>query len=393
MRILLVPPNDWLSHPLSSRHHFIFERLARSNQVHVLNFRIGRFGGKQLRSTATRLHEATFFPTNGLSAYYVLNAPYHYKKIGEIIKKNDIEVVVTSNILASYIACVVSRRNRIPIVYDYSDHFPASASIYYRNAGAKTLVKNVVEVLVKQNLAYADKVVVPSKSLEKMMLTKYKMCYNKLSIIPNGVDLKIFKPRNRIDALETIRRLELQDYLLIVFVGSIESRFDLETPIVIVNKLATEGMKVKFLIVGPELSKYHFYLKSKYCKSLGIEFIGYVDNELVPFYINAADICIAPYRVIQMNFSITLKLLEYLASGKTTFITDIPDARKIFGKNLVIYQDSNDLKEKILDVQRSKSEYYSFNTKESSELVSQYSWDRIAASYERLLENLVGVHS
>lgn len=357
-----------------------------------MNFRIGRFKGKQLRSTATHLHDATFFPANDLSAYYVLNVPYHYKTIKEVILKNDIEAVVTSNILASSIACVVSRRTRIPIVFDYCDHFPDSASIYYKNVGVKTLVKNVVEVLVKQNLRYADKVVVPSKSLERLMLTKYRVCYNRLSLIPNGVDLGTFKPRNKIDALEKIRRLDLNDYLLLLFVGSIESRFDLETPILAVTKLAAEGMKVKLMIVGPELSKYHFYLKGKYSKFPSIEFVGYVDGELVPFYINAADICIAPYKVIQMNFSITLKLLEYLASGKITFITDIPDARKVFGKNVVIYRDSNDLKEKILDVQRSKSEYL-FKAKECSEIVSQYSWDRIAASYEGLLENLVGVHS
>ena len=389
MRILIVPPNDWLCHPLSSRLHFIFERLAQNHQVHVINFKVGGFRGKQLRSTKTHLHDATLIPANDLSAYYVFNAPYHYETIRKVINNSNIEVVVTSNILASSIACVVSRRANKPIVYDYLDHFPDSASLYYKNLGAKTLVKNVVEFLVKANFEYVNKVVVPSRSLERMLLTEYDMDQRRLSLIPNGVDLDIFKPRNRIDALRRLNRLDLKDYLLLVFVGSLESRFDLETPILAVSRLAAEGVKLKLLIVGPELSKYHIYLKKRYSKFACIEFVGYVDSALVPFYISAADICLAPYKVMQMNFSLTLKLLEYLASEKIVLITDIPDVRKTFEKNVVIYFNSNDLREKILEVQKNKNEYL-LRAKECFKVVSQYSWDKIASSYEKLLENLVG---
>ena len=389
MRILLVPSNDWLCHPLSSRLHFIFERLARNNQVHVFNFKIGGFGGKQLRSTKTHLHNATLIPAKDLSSFYVLNAPYHYQLMRKIINGNNIDVVVTANILASSVACVVSRRSSKPIVYDYLDHFPDSASLYYKNLGVKAVVKNVVEFLVRKNFGYADKVVVPSRSLERILKTEYNVNPSRLSLIPNGVDLDRFKPRSRIDALKRIKRLELKDYLLLVFVGSLESRFDLETPILAVSKLAAEGVKLKMLIVGPELSNYNIYLKNKYSKLSCIEFVGYVDNDLVPFYIGAADICLAPYRVMQMNFSITLKLLEYLASEQVVLMTEIPDASKTFGKSVMVYSNANDLREKILKVQRNKNEYL-LRAKECSEIVSQYSWDKIASSYEKLLENLVG---
>ena len=236
MRILLVPSNDWLCHPLSSRLHFIFERLARNNQVHVINFRISGFRGKQLRSTKTYLHNATLIPAKDLSSFYVLNAPYHYELMRKIINGNNIDVVVTANILASSVACVVSRRSSKPIVYDYLDHFPDSASLYYKNLGVKAVVKNVVEFLVRKNFGYADKVVVPSRSLERILKTEYNVNPSRLSLIPNGVDLDRFKPRSRIDALKRIKRLELKDYLLLVFVGSLESRFDLETPILAVSK-------------------------------------------------------------------------------------------------------------------------------------------------------------
>jgi len=389
LRILLVPPNDWLCHPLWSRLHFIFERLSRNNKVHIINFRISGFRGKQLRSTKTHLHNATQIPAKDLSSYYVLNAPYHYELMRKIINGNNIDVVVTSNILASSIACIVSRRASKPIVYDYLDHFPDSASLYYKNLGVKAVVRNVVEFLVRKNFRYADKVVVPSRSLERMLKTEYNVNPRRLSLIPNGVDLDRFKPRNRIDALKRIKRLDLKDYLLLVFVGSVESRFDLETPILAVSKLAEEGVKVKMLVVGPELSNYNIYLKNKYSKLSCIEFAGYVDNDLVPFYIGAADICLAPYRVIKMNFSVTLKILEYLASEQIVFMTKIPDASEIFEKNVVVYSNSNDLREKILKVQRNKNEYL-LRAKECSDVVSQYSWDKIASSYERLLENLVG---
>jgi glycosyltransferase involved in cell wall biosynthesis len=152
--------------------------------------------------------------------------------------------------------------------------------------------------------------------------------------------------------------------------------------------LASQGLRIKFLIVGPGLSNYHLYLKNKYSQFPSIEFVGYVAGELVPYYVNAADICLAPYKPMLMNFSITLKLLQYLASCKLTFVTRIPDTKKVFSDIVVEYGDVDELVEKIEKVKKDYGQYSDLSEK-GRRIAAQFSWSKIAEKYETLLKKLV----
>jgi len=48
MRILLVSTQDYIHHPIPSRHHYIFEELAKRHDVHVPHFHVSR--GKEARA-------------------------------------------------------------------------------------------------------------------------------------------------------------------------------------------------------------------------------------------------------------------------------------------------------------------------------------------------------
>ncbi|MGB7533281.1 MAG: hypothetical protein WA977_09980 [Halobacteriota archaeon] len=54
MRILLVSTQDYMHHPIPSRHHYIFEELAKRHEVHVPHFHVSR--GKE-RETRLIVHE------------------------------------------------------------------------------------------------------------------------------------------------------------------------------------------------------------------------------------------------------------------------------------------------------------------------------------------------
>jgi glycosyltransferase involved in cell wall biosynthesis len=391
INILLVPMSDWVHHPLASRLHFIFELLAKKNHVNVLWFKMKNWDETPKRDTAAKLHNATFISSNDLSTYYVLNAPYHYRMIEKIISSESIDIVVIANILAGTQACIAAKRKGLPIIFDYSDHYPDSATLYYKNPVVKILVKMAVKKIVNKNLNYADKVVVVSKSFAHLVKNEYGVKNKKIVLIPNGVDTQRFKPRSKDAALEKLSLRHLKDHFLLVYVGSLEPRFDLETPIHAVNKLWREGLKVKLLIIGPELSDNYKYLKKRYSKLSSIEFVGYVANDLVPYYVNAADVCLAPYRTMTMNYGITLKVLEYLASGKVTLVTRIPDIIKTFGDSVIEYRDENDLVKKIRSAYISLDKYVQ-STQKGYEIAKCYSWDNFARTYEELMCTL-SLHS
>lgn len=340
------------------------------------------------RSSAGKLHNATLIPNDGLSAYYVLNAPYHYKKIKEILDYNEIDVVVTANILAGILATVVAKRKRIPTICDYLDHYPDSAALYYTNSFMKRAIKIAVKKLVTLTVKSSKKVVVVSKTFENLVKREYEIKNEKIAFIPNGVNIKKFRPRNRDEALKKLGLEHLRDYLLLVYVGSIEPRFDFETILTAVDKFGQEGYKVKWLVIGPSLSNYSKKLRERLSKSSNVEFVGYVADYILPYYINAANICLAPYKMMEMNYGITLKVLQYLASAKITFATPIPDIQKVFGHSVIIYYDANDLVKKIRKVKARYNEYLLL-AQRGYKIAIQFSWNNISETYENLMQSLI----
>jgi len=51
MNILVIPPHDWLAHPVSDRMYEIYERLAVRHKVYVLRLKTP-YKGKAARSSS-----------------------------------------------------------------------------------------------------------------------------------------------------------------------------------------------------------------------------------------------------------------------------------------------------------------------------------------------------
>ncbi len=97
MRILLVSTQDYIHHPIPSRHHYIFEELAKRHEVHVPHFHVSK--GKE-RETRLIVHEATMSPVREPILHYTLNAPFQYAVFKKIIKEEGIDIVVAAHIFA-----------------------------------------------------------------------------------------------------------------------------------------------------------------------------------------------------------------------------------------------------------------------------------------------------
>jgi UDP-N-acetylglucosamine:LPS N-acetylglucosamine transferase len=130
MRILLVSTQDYIHHPIPSRHHYTFEELAKRHEVHVPHFHASR--GKE-RETKLVVHEATMFPVREPILHYTLNAPFHYAVFKRIIKEANIDVVVAAHIFAGAAVIKAAKKYRVPVVFDLKDWFPNSAAAYYKN--------------------------------------------------------------------------------------------------------------------------------------------------------------------------------------------------------------------------------------------------------------------
>ncbi|MDP3565090.1 MAG: glycosyltransferase WbuB, partial [Methanoregula sp.] len=141
MKILLVSTQDYIHHPIPSRHHYIFEELALNHEVHVAHFHVSR--GVE-RPTRLIVEEATQVPVTSPFLHYTLNAPYHFHIFNKIIRDKEIDVVVAAHVLAGTAVIHAAKKYQVPVVFDLKDWFPDSAAAYFNNRVIQETVRKSV---------------------------------------------------------------------------------------------------------------------------------------------------------------------------------------------------------------------------------------------------------
>ena len=377
MRILLVSTQDYIHHPVPSRHHYIFEELAKRHEVHVPHFHVSR--GKA-RETRLIVHEATMFPFREPILHYTLNAPYQYAVFKRIIKEEGIDVVVAAHIFAGAAVIKAAKKYGVPVVFDLKDWFPDSAAAYYKNKVMKWILREGVWRITKHNLDRSDRITTVSPSLVER-LKKYG--YD-AKLITNGVDTDIFKP---MDSRAGKRMLGLdEDCFVIGFVGAIERCFELDEVIKALPDVLKYRDDVKLLIVGGSLfTDYEISLK-KLVKYMGLSgeiiFTGPIEYKKVPQYIAAMDICLYPLSKYSWpEIALPNKFFEYSACGKPILSKPAPNVMKMGGKNLYIYQNRKEFVMQIKNIIENPKTY-DIN-------MEKYSWKNKAKELEGILSDVV----
>jgi glycosyltransferase involved in cell wall biosynthesis len=382
----MIPPNDLLRHPIPNRMYHIAKRLANNHEIFILSYTNHPLAHEIKRSIkAVEIPIFNALKTNNLGLYYIINASQIYTTIKNVIKKEDVDVIIHSNILPSFIASKLAKKMRIPNIYDFLDYFPESASAYYTKG--KGLIEMGVKTFVYPALRNSDVIVTPSYGLKKIV---ENIAPSKpLHVIPNGVDTEIFKP---ID--QKIARKEIgldTDYHLLLLQGSLDVWIDVENIMRVLRKLRKIA-DIRLLIVGFSHAKYYYKLLTAYTRHFGIDkyIFTYPSQpyEKMPLFINSSDIVLAPLRKMLKNFTTPLKIAEALACGIPVITTDIIEYRLWYSKGLYIYSSQDDLEKLIryiLDnINHIKNDLINYRTS----LIHTFSWDNIVSKYVLLINSI-----
>ena len=377
MKILLVSTQDYIHHPVPSRHHYIFEELATRHEVHVPHFHVS---DEPERETRLIVHEATKYPLKDPGIHYLMNAPHHYSIFKRIIRDEGIDVVVAAHVLAGSAVIRAAHKYRVPVVFDLKDWFPDSAAAYYKNRLIKWALREGVWRITKYNLDRSDRIVTVSPSLvERLKGFGYDS-----KLITNGVNTDYFKP---MDSKGGKRRLGLdEDCFVIGFVGVIERWYALDEVMRAFSEVLRYREDAKLLIVGGSLfTDYESDLK-ELARNLAIGdkviFTGLVEYKNLPEYISAMDVCLIPLSPPQwVHIAMPNKFFEYSACGKPILSTPIPNIMELGGANLFIYRDMTEFVEAVKRIMDDPRTY--------PVEVSGYSWKNKAEEFEKVLDEVV----
>jgi len=375
MNILLVSTQDYIHHPIPSRHHYIFEELANRHEIHVAHFHVSR---GETRETRLIIDEATQFPFTNPLLHYTLNSPYHFHVFNKIMRKEGIDIVVAAHVLAGTAVIHAAKKYKVPVIFDLKDWFPDSAAAYFKNRLIQNIVRKSVWKITRKNLNECDRITTVSPSL----VEKLKGFGFSSDLITNGVDINIFQP---MDGRKTRKELGIGDEDFVIgFCGSVERWYAIDEMIRALPVLIQYRPETKMLVVGGSLFTDYLSELYKLAKDLGVSdqviFTGTKPYNELPRFIAVMDACTIPLSPPQWsNIALPNKYFEYSACGKPIVMRPIPDVEQIGGPNLFVYRTQEEF---ITQIQ-----YLMLNRPSFSINLEKYSWKEKSRQFEEIFRS------
>lgn len=389
MNILVVPPNDLISNVIPNRLYHLARHWQEKHTIYLLRYPNYPTSTNIERPLRYELVTFDAKPASNPGFYYLKNARAIYEALKHVLKREYVDVIVHANVLPSLFAVRLARKYSVKTVFDYLDHYPDSASIYYKNLLAKKVVYTGVNLITSYNLRWSDRVVTVSYTL-KQLIERYTT--RPVEVIPNGVDTELFRPMPRDQAR---RQLSLEDrHPIVLYYGSITEWVDYGVLLEATAKLKERYPKMLLLLVGKiykqseELEIKQRIEELKIGENVAI--IPPQPQERIPLYIAASNVIVAPHKPLLMNFGIPLKLLEPLACEKPVVTSIIPEF-KIWLRDLLFYYESLEELVTIITYIVENPELILDQVKKArTYIVKNFDWKKLAVKYENLLKNVLG---
>jgi D-inositol-3-phosphate glycosyltransferase len=175
----------------------------------------------------------------------------------------------------------------------------------------------------REVISNCDRIIASTAGEKQDLVKLYRAPYDKISVIPCGVNLDLFQPIDR----ETARReLGLDHQKVILFVGRMDPLKGLERLLRAMPHM--DGDRPLLMVVGGDAQSQVQSLQDL-TKELDIErrvrFVGPVVQSRLPLYYSASDICAIPSHYESFG----MVALESLACGTPIVATDVGGLKNI----------------------------------------------------------------
>ena len=235
----------------------------------------------------------------------------------------------------------------------------------------------------KFNYRYCDRIVSVTDKLRDELVRLYSIPKDKVYVINNGANTDAFKPLDRELAKAELGLENSKKY--ICFVGHLAAWQGVEFLIYASPLILEKCSDARFLVVGDGVMKDKL-LEITSVLGLSDKFIftGRIPYERVPLYINAADVCVAPF-IKERNSKIglsALKTYEYLACGKPIVASSIPGVKDLIefsgGGISVTPENPEELAAAVVKLISNESTRAVMGEKGRRYVVENHSWDGVA---------------
>ena len=241
---------------------------------------------------------------------------------------------------------------------------------------------------------FSDLIVTPSPRIIDSLRKDHKLAANRFLAVTNGADPELSRPMDKIMCREKLGFDPEGKFL--IFVGSLKKWHGIEKIVEIMPNLLKKIPRLYLLIVGDGENKSAIENK---VRILNLEnkviLTGSVSFNDVPYYINAADICLAPYfepGLDETGIS-PLKIYEYLACGRPVITNPVGGLEDLFDRHeagiLVHSLSPDDWIEPIVNLINDPARMDLYGTNGRLAVLNNFSWEAVCKKIENSLHSLL----
>lgn len=241
------------------------------------------------------------------------------------VRKCDVIICTSPPLSIGLTGWILSKCKRVPMVFEVRDLWPESA-IDTGVLTSKPLIK-FAYWLERRSYRAANWINVLTPAFEKTLIEKKNVRPDRISMIPNGADLDIFKPANRDNWVR--ERYNLGDKFIVTYVGAHGVANHL-TQILETAKLLKDDKDISFMLVGDGMEKRLLKDKAVAWQLDNLVFVDPVPKDVVVDYIAASDVCTAVLKKVDTFKTVyPNKLFDYMSAARAVIVAVDGVARRL----------------------------------------------------------------
>jgi glycosyltransferase involved in cell wall biosynthesis len=240
----------------------------------------------------------------------------------------------------------------------------------------------------------ADHIVVVTHAFKKHLQREWAVPAEKISVVVNGVDDKVFRPQATLET--TLKEFDLHGRFVVGYIGTIGNAHGIETLVALAEQLNLSEPEVFFLVVGEGAERERLeQLAAERCLTNLRVFSGQ-PRYRIPEIIAASQICLVLLKKSELfKTVIPTKMLEFMSCARPLVAGVEGEAADLINKSrcgiCVTPGDAPALADAIRVLYRNKTMRQQMGANGREFVVRQLSRESTAETYLNVLESMTGI--
>ena len=246
---------------------------------------------------------------------------------GSFLGAPDAVIASSPQLLVGLAGWWISRLKRVPFIFEVRDLWPESL-VAVGVGNANSVLHHSLARIAAFLYHKADHIVVVTPAFREFLVSRWQIPAEKISVVPNGVETKIFTPRFADHDLR--KSLGGDGKFVASFIGTMGLAHGLNTLIEAAERFQKAEPDVLFMLVGEGADRERITAIAQAKGLSNIRFVPQQLREKVPDYIAASDACLVLLKKSEVfETVIPTKMLEFMSCAKPVILGVRGQAREM----------------------------------------------------------------